>query len=287
MIKLIANSDDFGLTRSITDAIIDTHLNGIMTSTTLMANMEGTDYAIQKAKEFSTLGVGIHFNLTEGKPLTEPHKIPLLLNSRGEFNNNAVQRKNFIFSKDKQKQAELELSNQLSYLIDNGVMPTHFDSHHHITGTPVAFRASMSVAKKYKVNKARITNIDFLYTDDYVGGFVPKLKRKIKAYPKSLIHQSNKSRLRAQNFKTPDTKILPNRVLPMQSDYIAQFILTLSVLSDGVTEISFHPGYTNSYPNDSEKTAALRLRDLEIANSEEVMAYIKKNNIQLIGFKDL
>lgn len=284
---LITNSDDFGLTKSITDAIIDTHINGIMTSTTLMANMEGTDYAIQKAKEITTLGVGIHFNLTEGKPLSDFHKIPLLLNQKGEFKNNNKQRKNFLFGKEEQKQVEFELSNQLSYLLDNGVVPTHFDSHHHITGTPVAFKASMNVAKKYNILKARITNIDFLYANDYVSGSISKLKKKIKLLPKALIHNTNKSRLRAQDFKTPDTKILPNRVLPIESNPDAQFIKALSVLKQSVTEISLHPGYVNSYPNDSEKTATLRLRDMEVANSKEVLLYLKKHNIQLISFKDL
>lgn len=193
MIKLITNSDDFGLTQSITDAIIDTHINGIMTSTTLMVNMEGTDYAIQKAKEFTTLGVGIHFNLTEGKPLSEPHKIPLLLNQDGEFKNNLEQRRNFLFGKEKQKQAELELNLQLECLLDNGLIPTHFDSHHHITGTPVAFQASINAARKYQVKKARITNIDFIYKADNVDGSVLKLKRKVKTLTKSLIHNYNKS----------------------------------------------------------------------------------------------
>lgn len=287
MIKLITNSDDFGLTKSITDAIIDTHLNGIMTSTTLMANMEARDYAIQKAKEITTLGVGIHFNLTEGIPLTEPHKIPLLLNNEGEFKKNAEQRKNFLFGKEKQNQAELELSNQLSYLLDSGLMPTHFDSHHHITGTPVAFRASVNVANKYGVKKARITNIDFLYSNEYNGGGLSQFITSLKNAPKSLIHHSNKSTLRARGFQTPDTKILPSRVLPCSSNPVIQFIRTLTVLPEGDTEISFHPGYLNSYPEDSEKTAALRLRDLEVANSPEVREFIQKQNIRLISFKDL
>lgn len=284
---LITNSDDFGLTQSITDAIIDTHINGVMSSTTLMANMDGTDYAIQKAKELITLGVGIHFNLTEGKPLTEASKIPLLLKQDGEFKNNAVQRKNFIFGKEKQVQAELELTNQLEYLLDNGLTPTHFDSHHHITGTPVAFWASVSAAKKYKINKARITNIDFQYAQEYSGGVFGKIKRKVKSLPKSLVHSTNKERLRSHNFKTPEIKILPNRVLPVHADPIIQFLRALSVLNNGVTEISFHPGYMNSYPKDSEKTAGLRLRDLEVANSREVIQYIKKHNIHLISFMNL
>ena len=87
---LITNSDDFGMNESITDAIIDTHLNGIMTSTTLMVNMQGFDYAVQKAKENPTLGLGIHFNLTEGKPVGSPNFIPDLLDENGLFKTNAI-----------------------------------------------------------------------------------------------------------------------------------------------------------------------------------------------------
>ena len=77
---LITNSDDLGLTDSITDAIIDSHESSIMTSTTMMPNMKGYDYTILKVKEYSELGVGIHFTLTEGKPLIDINKIPDLIN---------------------------------------------------------------------------------------------------------------------------------------------------------------------------------------------------------------
>lgn len=287
MIKLITNSDDFGLTNSVTDAIIDTHLNGIMTSTTMMANMAGFDYAVRKAKEFPSLGIGIHFNLTEGKPLSELSKISDLVDDFGNFKSNVVQRKNLIFGKNKMSQIELELKNQLEKLMDNGIMPTHFDSHHHITGVPLAFKASIKVSQKFKVNKARVTNIDFQYAHDYKGGLAKKIKNQLLITPKSLLHQTNKHRLMKSGFTVPDLKILPGRVLPFDVDPIDQFIRTLSVLKVGVTEISFHPGYKNSYPADSYKTADLRLRDLEVANSPLVKEYIQKKNIKLISFIDL
>lgn len=287
MIRLITNSDDFGLTDSITDAIIDTHLNGIMTSTTLMANMIGFDYAVSKAKELPNLGIGIHFNLTEGKPLTEVSKIPDLVDANGNFKNNTIQRKNLILGSTKSAQIEIELKNQLERLLDNNIIPTHFDSHHHITGVPLAFKASMAIAKRYKVNNARITNIDFQYHSLSQYNAYTKIKHRMKTLPKALIHSKNKKDLRKYGFKTPDTKLLPNRILPVSNDPIEQFIRTLSILKPGVTEISFHPGYENSDLNDSKQTAALRIRDLKVANSALVMDYIKKNNIQLINFKDI
>ncbi|TYB79044.1 carbohydrate deacetylase [Bizionia myxarmorum] len=287
MIKLITNSDDFGLTDSITNAIIDTHLNGIMTSTTMMSNMAGFEYAAKMAKENPNLGVGIHFNLTEGKPITEVSKIPDLIDAQGNFRSNAVQRKNFLFGKHKLTQIELELQNQLENLLDNQIIPTHFDSHHHITGVPLAFKASANIAKQYQINKARVTNIDFLYSSFYQGSSLSKVKHIFKNAPKAFIHKRNKTQLRKQGFHTPDTKTLPNRVLPVLNDPIEQFIRTLSMLKAGVTEISFHPGYLNADPNDSKKTAELRMRDLKIANSVEVRQYTIDNNIQLINFKNI
>jgi predicted glycoside hydrolase/deacetylase ChbG (UPF0249 family) len=38
MRELIVNADDFGLTRRVSQGILDAHRNGIVTSTTLLAN---------------------------------------------------------------------------------------------------------------------------------------------------------------------------------------------------------------------------------------------------------
>lgn len=284
---LITNSDDFGMNESITDAIIDTHLNGIMTSTTLMVNMPGFDYAVKKAKENTTLGVGIHFNLTEGKPVSSPNLIPDLLDENGLFKINAIQRKNLLAGKEIYKQAYIELKAQLEKMFESGIVPTHFDSHHHITGVPMAFKASVDVANEFSIEKARITNIDFRYANKYNGSILTKFKREVLNSPKAIVHKWNKSKLRSDGFKTPDTKILPTRVLPLQHDEVEQFIQALTMLKPGVTEISFHPGYMNSNPYDTVNTASLRIRDFNVATSKKVKDYLSENQIKLISFKDL
>ncbi len=284
---LIANSDDFGLNDSITDAIIETHLKGIMTSTTLMVNMPGFDYAVNRAKEIPTLGVGIHFNLTEGEPLSPKALTPDLVDNEGLFKENSIQRLNLLSGANIYKQVYIELKAQLEKMIDSGLVPSHFDSHHHITGVPVAFKASMEVAKAFEIHKARITNIDFHYTSDYKGNFLSKCKRKVFNTPKALIHKWNKSKLRNNGFKTPDTKLLPGRVLPVQNDEIEQFIQALSTLKKGITEICFHPGHQNSYEKDSKKMEEIRIRDFNIATSSIIKNFIDINKINLVSFKEL
>ena len=68
--KIIINADDFGITRAVSDAIINVYQNRSLTSTSLMVNMPAAEYAAALAKERPELGVGLHFNITEGCPLS-------------------------------------------------------------------------------------------------------------------------------------------------------------------------------------------------------------------------
>ena len=69
--RLIINADDFGLTKSITDGILDGLKEGVLTSTSIMANMLWTKYAVEKAVENGLTCVGLHTNLTVGKPILQ------------------------------------------------------------------------------------------------------------------------------------------------------------------------------------------------------------------------
>jgi len=287
-IYLITNADDFGLNNSVTDAIVESFTDGILQSTTLIVNTNGFDYAINQSKIHEKLGVGIHFNLTEGKPISNIDKVDLLVDEQGNFKSNLIQRNNLkLGTKRKYEQVTCELENQLIKMLDSGVKPSHFDSHHHVTGLPIVFKSSMNIAKKYGVLKARSTNINFKFSNNATAvdriNFLPNI---ILSVPKSVVHYSNKARLRHNGIQTPDIKIIPSRVKPSISDPVDHFISVLSVLRSGVTEISFHPGYKGSNPTDSEKTAKLRVIDLKILTSEKVKEYIDKNNIILINFNN-
>lgn len=65
--RIEINADDFGLTKGVTDGIIQAHQNGCVTSTTLMMNGLATDYAVEKAAENPDLKIGIHLVLTWGR----------------------------------------------------------------------------------------------------------------------------------------------------------------------------------------------------------------------------
>ncbi|PYV93500.1 MAG: hopanoid biosynthesis associated protein HpnK, partial [Acidobacteria bacterium] len=79
MKRLIVNADDFGLTEKVNQAIIQGHLEGIITSASLLATGAAFESAVTLARQHPKLGVGVHLNLTEGMPVSEPARIPSLV----------------------------------------------------------------------------------------------------------------------------------------------------------------------------------------------------------------
>lgn len=61
---LIVNADDFGASRGINDGIVRAHTEGILTSTSLMVNMEANEEAVGVAASYPDLSVGLHVNFT-------------------------------------------------------------------------------------------------------------------------------------------------------------------------------------------------------------------------------
>src|SRR6267154_2464346 len=68
---LIVHADDFGETVDISDAIRLCIEAGIVTSTSIMANMPATPYAITFARTLADrASFGVHLNFCEGRPMT-------------------------------------------------------------------------------------------------------------------------------------------------------------------------------------------------------------------------
>ena len=72
MARIIINGDDLGMNESCSRAIMQAMEEGLITHTSMMANGAFFNGAVALAKERGFADrVGIHFNLTEGAPLTQ------------------------------------------------------------------------------------------------------------------------------------------------------------------------------------------------------------------------
>lgn len=134
--KLILNADDFGLSRPINDAILELGALGSLSSTTVMANMAYAD-DVSHLLSLRNMGIGLHFNLTEGVPLSESGIVSSLVDGKGGFFTVHEFKKRIRSGLILKDHLLIELESQFAWLEDRiGKKISHFDSHQDINKIP-------------------------------------------------------------------------------------------------------------------------------------------------------
>ena len=77
--KLIVHGDDFGISERINDGILRAHCDGILTSSSIIANGEAFEHAAALARSTPSLDIGVHLTLIEEIPLLDPAELPFAI----------------------------------------------------------------------------------------------------------------------------------------------------------------------------------------------------------------
>lgn len=85
--RYIIHADDYGLTRGITDSILDAADNGALTSVSVCANGGAFEYAMEEyRRREGRLRLAVHLNLCEGSPVLPAGEAGMLTGEDGAFN---------------------------------------------------------------------------------------------------------------------------------------------------------------------------------------------------------
>ncbi|MCR5774505.1 MAG: ChbG/HpnK family deacetylase [Lachnospiraceae bacterium] len=161
MIRLIINADDLGLSDDVNRAIAECFADGSITGTTLMVNMDHADEAVDMAERNGWSGqVGLHLNLTSGRPLTEEIKqYESFCDKDGCFN--AAFAKGLLsrlyLSKREIEAAGKEAEAQIKKYLSYGLTDRHLDSHHHVHTDPSLWKAVQPLLNVYDIRSVRLT----------------------------------------------------------------------------------------------------------------------------------
>jgi predicted glycoside hydrolase/deacetylase ChbG (UPF0249 family) len=116
MTRLIVNADDFGLSAGVNAGIVTGHLDGIVTSTTLMVRRPAARDAARVAADLPRLGVGLHLDLGEWR-----------------FDGTDWQTTCWRVDLDDAAAVRREIDEQVELFLELvGHAPTHLDSHQHV-----------------------------------------------------------------------------------------------------------------------------------------------------------
>lgn len=285
MIRLIVNADDFGLTSGVNRAIAEGHKNGIVSSSTLMANGPKFAEAVEIAKKNPQLGVGCHVTLVDGSPVTPAAQVPSLLKKKtatfrtgfGEF---ALAS---FLGKLPAPEIEAEATAQFRKLQDAGIQITHFDTHKHVHLFPKIVSPILRAARACEVPAVR-------------NPFGPVRILHLRAQPSSWkrwtqvgVLNSLSGRFRRavtkSGLRTTDGTIGVVGTGSMNADL---FRLLLQTIPEGTWEFVCHPGYLDA---DLEKAGtrllASREVELQMLTAPAVRDFIHASGITLCSYRDL
>lgn len=140
--KIVFNADDFGLSEGVNRAIIEAYQNGVVKSTTLMANGPAFEHAVALAKANPGLGVGIHLVATFGQSFVS-HATDLVDEhnrfKRDQFDTDVFEHGASLYD---------EWCAQIDFVLQHLPL-THFDSHHHTHLHPSLHDVVARIHQKY------------------------------------------------------------------------------------------------------------------------------------------
>jgi predicted glycoside hydrolase/deacetylase ChbG (UPF0249 family) len=245
--RLIVNADDFGLTAGVSRGILRAHREGVVTSTTVLANLPPQPELDTAAAALPQLGLGLHFNLTWGRPVSPADTVPSLVDAEGRFGRDLAALEARARPDEVRREGEAQLE---AFARRFGRAPTHLDSHHHVHRVPRVMDAVVDV-----VLAARLP----LRSQD--AGFREGLRRRDIATTEHFVGDAQ-----AEPYWTTERLLDQLATLPL-----------------GLTELMCHPGV---YDEDLAYSRYGRQRAVELQAmcDPEARATIQRLDIRLCHF---
>ncbi len=272
-IRLIVNADDYGRDDDVSRGIRQSHLHGIVTSTTAMMNMPACEANLRLAgQETPRLGLGVHLVLTSGKPILDKKDVPTLVDEHGAFLRPGPLRAKLAGINPAEVQAEWTAQIE-EYIRVVGHSPSHLDSHHHSSYyTGGLFRIMLNLAQEY--------DCAIRLPGHYIRGKEIVLDDELNEWLTGITMPA------LEEFH-PRT---PHRFVGTFYDEQATKPVLLDILhhlGDEDTEIMCHPGYAGEQLIASSIYNLQREREVEILTDPDVRRLIQEQQVSLISFADL
>jgi predicted glycoside hydrolase/deacetylase ChbG (UPF0249 family) len=143
MRRLFINADDFGLTEGVTAGIAEALAAGVVGGTTAMVCVPGAVERIMRHGRRFAGRVGLHLQLTGGRPCLSASEIPSLVGGDGTF-----PRKKVAVADVDPTEVAREWRAQLARFRQTGLEPSHLDTHHHIHKRPEVLGVFVELARE-------------------------------------------------------------------------------------------------------------------------------------------
>jgi chitin disaccharide deacetylase len=290
MKRLIVNADDFGLTAGVNQAIIEAHQDGLISSTSLMANGEAFADAIAVVLRAPRLGVGLHLNLTEGNPVAPARSVPSLINGRGLFARKAAGLwRATLVGRVSAAEIERELHAQIEKVLAAGIVPTHLDSHKHLHALPGVGDMSLKLARQYGIRAIRCVAETWPALGYLLDRF-PRAKARILRQRLNSLALSTLSRGWRRRLPQTGLACAEHFYGVTPTGFLDEELLReiLRRLPDGTSELMCHPGHVDQALRQTPtRLLEQREREYQALTRPDIKLLAKELGIKLVDYGDL
>jgi chitin disaccharide deacetylase len=287
--RLIVNADDFGLTAGVNRAIVEAHVRGIVTSSTLMADGNAFEDAARLLKTAPALSIGCHVVLIDGEPVSDAKRLPSIasVNSGGAHFRDSL--KSFVaralIGRLNADEIEAEASAQIRKLQSAGISVSHIDTHKHTHLFPSVLQPLLRAAQACGVYAVR----------NPFGPRKPLKSSDLMKRPSLWTRYAEMKVLRSLAAKFRQTVIRRGMFTPdgtlgveVTGELDERLLRAIAaIIPQGTWEFVCHPGYND----DDLQSAKTRLREsreteLRVLTMPEARDMFSSQGIALISYHD-
>lgn len=219
------NADDLGAYTERSTAIFAAFTRGVVSSATLICNGHDALQAATHAKSIA-MPVGLHVNVSDGKPMSQPSEIPTLVDAAGMFFGRLGLRSALDAGRIDPCDIERECQAQFDWFFRHCGTPTHIDGHQHMHVHPCVLPLLTRCMAAHGIRRIRIPD-ELLPSSAAVhlqqAAFDARAARAFVA---------------AQGLFSP----MFCGMLFAEHASIETFTRLVSKLPEGITELMVHPG---------------------------------------------
>jgi len=250
MKQLIVNADDYGRTAGINEGTIEAHLQGIVTSATVMILERAAAEGIRRARQAAPrLALGLHCVLTGGGRPAGHGPLPTLAPT-GRFARNAEA----LAVEIDPEEIRSELLAQIALFQEAaGRPPSHLDSHHHSALHPAVQPVFAAVAAERGL---------------------PVRAASLEAW----------TALRAAGLRVPAAFF---DGFYAEGATLENLHAIVDRLPDGTSELMCHPGHADAELLAGSTYARERDREVAVLCDPSIRALLDERNVTLVSFDAL
>ena len=281
--QLIITADDYGMCTIVDRAIDDCIEAGLLTSTNVVVNMEDLEAARTLRQRYPDISVGLHWNVTAGKPVSDPAQVPTLIdNSTGCFWKVPAFLKRFKSGAINKKELKKELVAQYKVFVELCGQPDYWNTHQNSSVSFASNKFFNQTAQSLGIFKTRSQQrvyVNMKYPSNSIKDIVVE-KAKKTVFDIWFGYQ-----IRKTGTKMPDGRVLYFDLSEKTRD-IKNIGENIKWGNKKIVELVIHPATSPDYPSFGTITHE-RVAEWKMFASPETKNYLDKIGIKLVTFNSI